>query len=73
MKEKEVSDFYQWCFDSLKEHTENITLSRFFTVSNLILEEDLVAEYKEETRFDIQLSDAVLKMPKVKVYEKLSK
>ena len=73
LKEKEVSDFYQWCFDSLKEHTENITLSRFFTVSNLILEEDLVAEYKEETRFDIQLSDAVLKMPKVKVYEKLSK
>ena len=73
LKEKEVSDFYQWCFDSLKEHTENITLSKFFTVSNLILEEDLVAEYKEETRFDIQLSDAVLKMPKVKVYEKLSK
>ena len=72
LKEKEVSDFYQWCFDSLKEHTENITLSKFFTVSNLILEEDLVAEYKDETRFDIQLSDAVLKMPKVKVYEKLS-
>jgi hypothetical protein len=71
LKEKEISNFYQWCFDSLKEHTENITLSKFFLVSNLILEEDLIAEYEDETRFDIQLSDAILKMPKVKVYEKL--
>lgn len=72
LKEKEVGNFYQWCFDSLKEHTDNITLSKFFTVSNLILEEDLVAEYKDENRFEIQLSDAILKMPKVKIYEKLS-
>jgi hypothetical protein len=72
LKEKEVSNFYQWCFDSLKEHSDNITLSKFFTVSNLILEEDLIAEYEGETRFEIQLSDAILKMPKVKIYEKLS-
>jgi hypothetical protein len=72
LKEKEVGNFYQWCFDSLKEHTDNITLAKFFTVSNLILEEDLVAEYKDENRFEIQLSDAILKMPKVKIYEKLS-
>jgi hypothetical protein len=72
LKEKEVSNFYQWCFDSLKEHTDNITLSDFFTVSNLILEEDLIAEYEDETRFEIQLTDAILKMPKVKIYEKLS-
>jgi hypothetical protein len=72
LKEKEVDNFYQWCVDVLQLHTDNITLSKFFTVSNLILEEDLVAEYKDETRFDIQLSDAVLKMTKVKVYEKLS-
>jgi hypothetical protein len=38
----------------------------------LILEEDLVAEYKDENRFEIQLSDAILKMPIVKIYEKLS-
>jgi hypothetical protein len=72
LKENEVSNFYQWCFDSLKAHTENITLAKFFTVSNLILEEDLVAEYKDEARFEIQLSDAILKMPTVKIYEKLS-
>jgi hypothetical protein len=72
LKEKEVGNFYQWCFNSLKEHTDNITLAKFFTISNLILEEDLVAEYKDENRFEIQLSDAILKMPKVKIYEKLS-
>jgi len=72
LKEKGVNNFYQWCFDSLKEHTDNITLSKFFIVSNLILEEDLVAEYNDETRFEIQLSDAILKIPKVKIYEKLS-
>lgn len=72
LKEKEVSNFYQWCFDSLKKYTDNITLAKYFTVSNLILEEDLVVEYKDDTRFEIHLSDAILKMPKVKIYEKLS-
>ena len=72
LKEKSVDDFYKWCFDTLKEHTNNITISKYFTVSNLILEEDLTAEYNDEARFDIQLSDAILKMPKVKIYEKLS-
>ena len=72
LKEKEIKNFYQWCFDILKEHTDDITLSNFFMVSNLILEEDLVVEYKDETRFEIVLSDAVLKTPKVKIYEKLS-
>lgn len=72
LREKEVTNFYQWCFDSLKKHTDNVTLAKYFTVSNLILEEDLVVEYKDDTRFEIHLSDAILKMPKVKIYEKLS-
>ncbi len=72
LKEKEVTNFYQWCSDILKEYTSNITLSKFFTVSNLILEENLIAEYNDETRFEIELSDAILLMPKVKIYEKLS-
>ncbi|MBW6536588.1 MAG: hypothetical protein K0B11_16380 [Mariniphaga sp.] len=71
LKEKEINNFYLWCIDALKEHTNDITLSKFFMISNLILDEDLVVEYKDETRFEIHLSDVVLKMPKVKVYEKL--
>jgi hypothetical protein len=72
LKEKEVANFYQWCFDALTCHTDNITLSKYFTVSNLLLEEDLAAEYKDDIRFEIKLTDATLLMPKVKVYEKLS-
>jgi hypothetical protein len=71
LKEKEINNFYQWCIDALKEHTNVITLSKFFMISNLILDEDLVVEYKDEKRFEIHLLDVVLKMPKVIVYEKL--
>ena len=71
LKEKEVTNFYQWCLDTLKKHTENITISKYFIISNLVLDEDLIVEYIDDSRFEIQLSDATLKMPKVKIYEKL--
>ncbi len=69
LKENGSENFYQWCFDVLQEYTNEITLSKFFSVSNLVLEEDLVIEYIDNERFEIHLSDAILKMPKVKVYE----
>jgi len=72
LKEKNIENFYQWCFDILKKHTDEITLSNFFTISNLLLEDDLVVEYNDTNRFEIELSDAIIKMPKVKIYEKLS-
>ncbi len=72
-EEKEVKDFYKWCLNSLEQHTENVTLSKFFTLSNLLLEEDLMVEYKDEKRYEIKLADATLLMPKIKVYAKLSK
>ena len=73
IKEDGVKDFYKWCLTSLEEQTENITLSKFFTLSNLLLDEDLVIEYKDEKRYEIKLADATLLMPKIKVYAKLSK
>jgi hypothetical protein len=72
LKERRVDNFYLWCFDVLKDYTDEITLSKYFTVSNLILENDLLVEYSDEPRFEIELADAVLKMPKVKIYEKIS-
>ena len=72
LKEKVIPNFYKWCFDRLIEHTSNISLSSYFNVTNLILEEDLVAEYQNDSRFEVQLQDAVLQLPVVKVYEKLS-
>jgi hypothetical protein len=69
LKENGSENFYQWCFDILQEYTSEITLSKFFSVSNMVLEEDLVIEYEDDNRFEIQLADAILKMPKIKVYE----
>ena len=69
LKENGSENFYQWCFNILQEHTAEITLSKFFSVSNMVLEEDLAIEYKDDSRFEIQLADAILKMPKIKVYE----
>lgn len=71
LQAKQVDNFYQWCFDVLGEHTQAITLSKFFSVSNLLLEEDVVAEYNEAERFELQLVNATLVMPKIKAYAKL--
>jgi hypothetical protein len=68
LKSNGNENFYQWCYDILQD-TKEITLSKFFNVSNMVLEENLVIEYNNESRFEIQLADAILKMPKIKVYE----
>lgn len=73
LKEDEIEDFYLWCFNALKKHTDEITLSKYFSITNLLLEEDLVAEYKEDARITIELKDASIKIPKVRVYERISK
>lgn len=72
LKEGEVEDFYQWCFQILRKHTNEITLSKYFAVTNLLLEEDLMVEYSSEERNTIKLIDAILDMPKVKIYERVS-
>lgn len=72
LKEESINDFYQWSFDILKNHTDEITLSKFFTVTNLLLEEDLVVEYLDDERMQIELADAVVLMPKVKIHERVS-
>lgn len=72
LKEESINDFYQWSFDILKNHTDEITLSKFFTVTNLLLEEDLVVEYVDAERKQIELADAVVLIPKVKIHERVS-
>ncbi|GHU93763.1 hypothetical protein FACS1894156_1080 [Bacteroidia bacterium] len=69
LQESGSENFYQWCFDVLQTYTSEITLSKYFSVSNMVLEEDLEIEYNNDSRFEIQLADAILKMPKIKVYE----
>lgn len=73
LNEDKVDDFYLWCFNALKKHTDEITLSKFFSLTNLLLEDNLVAEYKTDERKIIDLKDASIKIPKVKVYERIPK
>ena len=73
LKEENVEDFYLWCYNALQQHTDEITLSKFFSLTNLLLEDDLVAEYKTDERNIIDLKDATIKIPKVKVYERIPK
>lgn len=65
-----VEDFYTWCYDFLKTETPNITLHKFFSVSKLLLDTDFEADFLENTpRFDIELEDAMLSLPKIKLYQ----
>ena len=73
LREEKIEDFYLWCYNTLKKYTFDITLSKYFSLTNLLLEEDLVAEYSVNERKTIELKDASLKMPKVKVYERIPK
>lgn len=69
LKEKGNDNFYQWCYNVLEEYTQDITLAKFFSISDLILEEDLAVEYQGNAKFTIQLSDANIKLSKVKIHE----
>ena len=73
LKEDKVDNFYLWCYNALEMHTNEITLSKYFALTNLLLEEDLAAEYNADDRITIDLKDASITIPKVKVYERVSK
>jgi hypothetical protein len=65
-----VDDFYGWCYDFLKTETPNITLHKFFSVSKLLLDTDFGADFLENShRFDLELEDATLSLPRIKLYD----
>lgn len=64
-----VDDFYTWCYDFLKAETPNVTLHKFFAVSKLLLDTDFEADFLENSlRFDLELEDTTLSLPKIKLY-----
>jgi len=64
-----VDDFYAWCYDFLKSETPVVTLHKFFSVSKLLLDTDFEADFLENSyRFDLELKDATLSLPKIKLY-----
>ena len=64
-----VDDFYCWCYDFLKTETPNVTLHKFFSVSKLLLDNEFEADFLENAlRFDLELEDATLSLPKIRLY-----
>ena len=66
-----IDNFYEWCYGFLKNETVSVNSYKFFTIAKLILEEELKIEY-QPGRFDIELEDAIMSVPIVKAYERIS-
>ena len=63
-----VDDFYGWCYNFLKTETADITLHKFFSVSKLLLDNEFEAIFLENSpRFDLDLADATLSLPKIQL------
>lgn len=67
-----VDNFYQWCFDQLKSETENVDVIKFISLANLIHEKEFYAEFSENQNFEIELTDVIINLPKVKLYASIS-
>jgi hypothetical protein len=72
MKNLPVPNFYEWCYNQLQTETENISVIKFISLANLIHEKDFYAEFSDNQKFEIELSDAIIKLPKVKLYASIS-
>jgi hypothetical protein len=68
MKNLPIANFYGWCYDQLQTETENISVIKFISLANLIHEKDFYAEFSDKQKFEIELSDAIIQLPKVKLY-----
>lgn len=71
-KQLPVTDFYQWCFEQLKEETQNINVVKFISLANIIHEKEFYAEFQPNQNFTIELEDAFITLPKVKLYASIS-
>jgi hypothetical protein len=72
LKELPVTNFYEWCFNQLTTETENISVVKFISLANLIHEKEFYAEFSSQDKFELELSDAFIQLPKVKVYASIS-
>jgi len=72
MKNLPVANFYEWCYNQLQTETENISVIKFISLANLIHEKDFYAEFLDNQKFEIELSDAIIQLPKVKLYASIS-
>lgn len=72
LKNLPVGNFYEWCYKQLQSETENISIVKFISLANLIHEKDFYAEFSDNQKFEIELTDAIVQLPKVKLYASVS-
>lgn len=72
ISELPIGNFYQWCFRTLSQENLIRDMMKFAAISNLIFSKEFDAEFDASERFELELTDVVLTLPKVKIYASIS-
>ena len=67
-----VENFYDWCYNVLKEEEIKLDMAKYSALANLIFESEFDAEFENESHFNLELEDVILTVPKVNLYASIS-
>ena len=68
-----VENFYEWCYQVLQEEGEiKLDMTKYSAISNLIFEKEFDADFQTVRRFNLELEDVILTVPKVTLYANVS-
>ncbi len=63
-----IEDFFEWCGKTAKKDFHELNQEKFFSLVSLIFEDDMILEAdKNAPHTQLQLEDAILHVPKVKI------
>lgn len=72
LKNLPIENFYKWCYNQLQTETEHINIIKFISLANLIHEKEFYAQFSDEQKFELELSDVIMQLPKVQLYASIS-
>jgi hypothetical protein len=67
-----IENFYEWCYQVLKQVEIKPDMMKYSAIANLIFEKEFDAEFEINKRFKLELEDVILTVPKVKLYANIS-
>jgi hypothetical protein len=67
-----VENFYEWCYQVLKDEEIKPNMMKYATISNLIFEREFDADFESTERLTLELEDVILTVPKVNLYANVS-
>ncbi|TAG06642.1 MAG: hypothetical protein EAZ44_02020 [Cytophagia bacterium] len=63
-----INNFFNWCYQTLdNEDKENINSEKFYYISSLLFEKEIQEEFLLADKFEIDLTDYILKVPHIKI------